>query len=483
MKNSKPRLSISIILPLLIAFCPSCGNLDDFKSSNYKPVSVAPNGLAALQEGVSIPYDNLGVDAIVINIPQTKTQSDSVYPNSTSGSIKFYDNNSSKKPSDNLSIMLPSHSDIGDDTESFLREKENFFLAEETLSGRSSFSRAQKAAKSYAVGDTWGPIKVIKSLGNSDVTEIIAARCLAVTDEAYIFSAINVTADEAAIEAYSSKFKTIYDSVHRNFGSETDTDGNGKIIVLIFDMGNDSTLGYFYAADKYPSSQVIDSNEADIIYLNSRFAYKNDQYNTILSTIAHEMQHMVYFDIKYAKITNRVSSAANYKGDSWLNEGLSMLSEHFAGYNNNVDGWIKRFLNGNYAGLSLTHWSATNYGFSGLFVRYIYDKTTADIAKSIYNTGFGGIKAVENVMGKDFNTIFDEFFQTVYLSSVGEKADPNYNFSSVDLSKFKLAYFQPSESGEIAFAIKPYGVTFFKNNENTEKLYLSKPLKGYLAIK
>lgn len=483
MKNHRLRLSVTIILPLLIAFCPSCGNLDDFKLSNYKPVSVEPNGLAALKEGVIIPYSNSGVDAIVINTLKTKSQSDSAYANSTSGSIKFYDNNSSKDSSDNFSITPQTSVPDNYDTESFLREKENLFLADGTLSRGSPFSRAQKAAKSYAEGDTWGPIKVIKSLGNSDVTELIAARCLAVTDEAYFFSAINVTADKDAIAAYSANFKTIYESVHKNFGSETDTDGNGKIIVLIFDMGNDSTLGYFYSADKYPASQVIDSNEADIIYINSRFAYKNDQYNTILSTIAHEMQHMVYFDIKYAKIGLGNSSATNYRGDSWLNEGLSMLSEHFAGYNNNVDGWIKRFLSGNYAGLSLTHWSSSNYGFSGLFVRYIYDKTSADIAKSIYNTGFGGIKAVESAMGKDFNTVFDEFIQTVYLSSIGEKADPNYNFSSVDLTKFRINYMQPDTSGEITFALKPYGISFFKNSVDTEKIYLSRPLKGYLSIK
>lgn len=479
----KPKLSIKLILPVLLGLLViSCGNLDDFKSSEYRSAKIEPNGLAYLENGLFLPYRNLGVEALVLNIPKTKIQSNSSSIPSTGGSIKFY-NFIAQTTLTSPNPALQSIQINDKNPEIFLRNQEEFLLGNPDNAKSSLSSMNTSRAKSFSIGDTWGPISVNKSIGNHDTLQVISTKCVAVTNEAYFFSEVTLQQDDAAISTYKNNFKKLYDSVHTNFGVETDSDNNGKINVVIFDMGNDSTIGYFNSGDKYPKSSVSTSNESDIIYINSRFAYNKGSYKTVLATFAHEIQHMVYFDTKRKIIDSQLASNTEYQGDAWLNEGLSMLSEHFADYNDNVDGWIKQFLNGNYINLSLTHWSSSNYGFSGLFVRYLFDKTSPDIGKSLYNTNLGGINAVERVIGKDFNTIFEEFAQTVYLSADNKTVDKNYNFTSVDFSTLNIYFLKPDINGESGLIIKPYGITFIKNDEDTEKLCLSRPLKGYLSIK
>lgn len=478
---------ISAIGLLLLTY--SCGDLQSFQESiSFKTASVKQNGLAEVQDGVAFRDNNSGVDLMITYIPKNKTQSGAPTSVKIKGSVFTYPNendmlNNSQTNSTNLWSELPPFGESLDETE--LREIENDLLKRGFIQKKIE-TRSTNFFKtnSFKEGDMWnGGIKVMKTLSNISVWATIQAKCVGVTDYAYFFTEVGFNIPPDLLSEYTKGFSNIYPTVVKNFGTPNDVDGNGKVVILFYDMGvSSNTLGYFYSADKYPKSSTSFSNESDIFYVNYNFAKEKSSANTVLGTLAHEFQHMIYFDMKYNKITNGTVVWADYDGDSWLNEGLSMLSEYYTKYDDNVNNWILGFLYVNYSGLSLTHWTSANYGYSGIFTRYLLDKEP-ELPKKIYDSNRGGLQAVEIALEKDFNVIFADFIQTIYLSNQNIKNDPYYNFTSLDLSKYLLGY-TPMKAGDEEYVeLKPYGFTLIKIEGNTSKLAIPEKLRGYTFIK
>jgi hypothetical protein len=123
----------------------------------------------------------------------------------------------------------------------------------------------------------------------------------------------------------------IYNKIVGAFGSDDimtsgDVDKNGKLTLLLLDIkdGYNSsgayTAGYFFSSDLLSSNIFKESNERDMIYV--------DTYpSTLLSkesyaTIAHELQHFINF-------TTRYTDEYNYSlMDTWIDEGLSAAAEY-----------------------------------------------------------------------------------------------------------------------------------------------------------
>jgi hypothetical protein len=114
-------------------------------------------------------------------------------------------------------------------------------------------------------------------------------------------------------------------------------DGDQHISILIYDIDadyassqNGGVFGYFwskdfytqaqldsYYASYYPYDPVPQTNLAEIFYLDAHFA---DKYpNDIYSTMAHEYQHMIHFNMKNVRLDK--NSAV------WFNEMCSMVAE------------------------------------------------------------------------------------------------------------------------------------------------------------
>lgn len=157
-------------------------------------------------------------------------------------------------------------------------------------------------------------------------------------------------ANTAIAQKFATKFDEIYPYITKVFGSESDqlvtTSGTqtlinmetysdtGNIInIVLYDIGVDYTknqnggvLGYFYAKDYYytggqtysGSNAILNySNQGKYFYVDSGFAVS--AFKTVLSTLAHEFQHMVNFGQKNIKYKTAP--------DTWYNEMLSMLCE------------------------------------------------------------------------------------------------------------------------------------------------------------
>lgn len=107
------------------------------------------------------------------------------------------------------------------------------------------------------------------------------------------------------------------------------------IVILLYDIGNDNaesgTVGYFYGLHNYKNSvsNIKGSNEAVMFTIDSVFTKKD--INTVLSTLAHEFQHMIHFYQRRIK-NNFIES------QTWFDEMLSMSIEDILSDKINVKG-------------------------------------------------------------------------------------------------------------------------------------------------
>jgi hypothetical protein len=183
------------------------------------------------------------------------------------------------------------------------------------------------------------------------------------------------------------------------FGPESDEDGNGKMLFLFADLGGayngGFVVGYFdrpdvvYAPDTSAGCTGTGSNGADLLYLTDPATWLQNSASATAASLrdqsypgvmAHELQHNVNFNVRCLQ---RVCTASPGE-ETWLNEGLSMVSEDVAGYGLNTPTGrtaAGRYLSGwngeSYQDYSLTYWEASaigNYEGVHLFNRYWLDQ-------------------------------------------------------------------------------------------------------------
>jgi len=303
----------------------------------------------------------------------------------------------------------------------FMREAEERILARGTRQvSRATSKRLKAAPASISVGTAWNNVFVYDT---NDVLKSIDTTCRYVSDHAYFFvDNRNITAMESYLSGYGTSFDGIYLTDRVKFGNENDVDSNSKTIIVFSQELSGGLLGYFYPADKYPNSYYSDSNEGDIFYMTTTSSYQGE---TINGTLAHEFQHMIYFDQHYNR--NVLSTY------SWLNEALSQAAEYYNNYLDNHNAWLTSFLDTDWPGLSLTYWTSSNYGYGAIFIRYLIEQYGDTAIKNMCSTDKIGIAAVEAATGASFSTIFNNFTRALAMSNTGDSSDSRYNFSTLNL--------------------------------------------------
>ncbi|KAA3602031.1 MAG: T9SS C-terminal target domain-containing protein [Calditrichaeota bacterium] len=179
--------------------------------------------------------------------------------------------------------------------------------------------------------------KVFKNVLNTNAgVETITATLRAETDHFLIYvdnaesgsisqSELNIV--ENAFENSTPEFPSqgIREITEGFFGSPSDIDGNGKVILLIYDIrdsfdpstgNNGFVAGYFSPTDQFVSQN---GNFADILYLDSDPGLTSSNLDVFLGTAAHEYQHLLNFN-------------GNKNQALWLNESFSELSNYICGY-------------------------------------------------------------------------------------------------------------------------------------------------------
>jgi len=115
---------------------------------------------------------------------------------------------------------------------------------------------------------------------------------------------------------------TVYpvDIVH--FGSPSDIDGNGRVILYYTSQVSTLTTGdaaivggFFFRGDLFPTSTCKASNQAEILYLAP---------NAPAGAIAHVLEHLI-------NAGNHIRTNSDAFEEPWLDEGLAHAAEDFVG--------------------------------------------------------------------------------------------------------------------------------------------------------
>jgi hypothetical protein len=273
--------------------------------------------------------------------------------------------------------------------------------------------------------------------------------------------------NQTQAEQVSDKFDQIYAVETALFGYEfggglsaSDPDYGGadrdpKIQILVYDMyeafylgQRSGVLGYFYNKDEYMQADLSSkekSNEAEIFYIDAHFT--DIAPNAIYSTLAHEFQHMINYNVKELKNDKDTGT--------WYNEMLSMLAEDVIApligiaTNNSghpIMGRIPDFL-GHYNTAAPTVWQ------SGNSVYYSYANSYAFGAYLVRN--FGGAALIQALMRND---AVDEASVTAALNSAANPLRPQVASFDEALRRYgeALVFNQ-------AAATRPEGVLSFNN--------------------
>jgi uncharacterized repeat protein (TIGR02543 family) len=210
-------------------------------------------------------------------------------------------------------------------------------------------------------------------------------------------------------------------------------DNDGKFCILLLDIqdgyappGGSYVGGYFWSGNLYKNASLnINyqySNESDMIYIDTYPSTPGDDDSN--STLAHEMQHMMYF---VASLAARSTTSV----DTWVTEGLSAAAEWvYTGeydqgrinwYSNDPSQMIQRGNNffvwdqyGNQNNSVLDDYATVNLFFQWLRLqsggsRYIY--------KTIIGSQYSDYRAVLNAMSgySDWETLLKTWLAANYI--------------------------------------------------------------------
>ena len=331
-----------------------------------------------------------------------------------------------------------------------------------------------------AVGSTRS-FQVLTDLAGDSFTSVTATlryvgdRIMVYVDNAAPTSGLSA----AQLEGLGNLFdKKLAPAAIATFGSESDIDRNGHVVVLMTPQVNRLTgsadcdtdgfvTGFFYGLDLLASQR--NSNKGEIFYAlvpdptgSASCRHSVDEVLRLVpSTFIHEFQHMISWN---QHVLVRGSSTDE---ELWLNEGLSHIAEEVGSllYENDPSqprstadqifpDSSQGFIVGNYVNgflylsqpsdVSLTLFnddgSLAERGAAFLFLRWLGDQKGTDIYRRLVATQLSGVANVEDKAGEPFNRLFADFTIAAYsadrLAGVDANAVPSrYRFLSRDLRR------------------------------------------------
>jgi hypothetical protein len=272
---------------------------------------------------------------------------------------------------------------------------------------------------------------------------------------------------DSEIAAFGNTFDLdLYTIDVATYGSPTDIDQNGRVIVLLSPIINKLTLasscasqgyiaGFFNAVDLLPAQYAGKSNDAEIFYslvpdpnATVSCAHTKATVSQLTpSTFIHEFQHMISFG-------QHALMRSGNEEDPWLNEGLSHIAEELGSryYENrfppptgrtdpdqafpdSAQGFISGDLYNSYHYLldpastdsgdkaSVSNWGTgdgtlVQRGAVWLFLRWLGDQQDSLVYGRLDQTSNTGVPNVAAASGQSFSTLFGEFALALYTDSL-----------------------------------------------------------------
>lgn len=247
----------------------------------------------------------------------------------------------------------------------------------------------------------------------------------------------------------------IYPKLRELFGSEWSpgVDNDKKIYVLVTQIKGDAG-GYFNSGDEYPKIQSPESNEKEIIYLNSNYI------NSPLAKtfLAHEFLHLITF--------NQKERILGLEEEVWLNEARAEMAPTILGYDDvftgsNLQKRVKTFLQKPTDSLAEWKNETFDYGVLNIFFQYLLDHYGTAILADSLKMNKAGIPSINEALAKkgfaeDFGQIFTDWMVAVLANdcSLGSK----YCYLNQNLKNFRISpqlNFLPS-AGESSLTVIDY---------------------------
>jgi len=238
---------------------------------------------------------------------------------------------------------------------------------------------------------------------------------------------------------------------------------SSQIDILFYDINGDHStnggvLGFYYPKDNYKSSFESTSNERLMFYMdsvltatpeNGTWEFTDKWPAEMISTLAHEFQHMIHFYQKY--------TLKNALSETWLNEMASMAAEDLiadkigidgprgvdstddtAGSAGNINGRLPEFNEYNY--LSVTAWYngslvlasyALNYSLGAYLTRNFGG---AELMQKIVQNSKTGSDAIDQALSdlgstETFASVLKKWGVSVLLSDLTTN-DAGYRYNT-----------------------------------------------------
>jgi len=213
-----------------------------------------------------------------------------------------------------------------------------------------------------------------------------------------------------------------------------------EIHILLYDIDNDNsinggTLGFFHPRDTFKTSSDSKSNERIMFYMDSVLFATSDYWKSeLISTLAHEFQHIIHWYQKEVVLDT--------PSDTWLNEMCSLVAEDFVADKLEVDGprgvkvengdYTARLANNTEGRLPLfnywndaplTTWLADDEALRSYSIAYAFgaylarNHGGAQLFRNIVQNNYGDHRAIGNaISGYTFTDLLREWGASVVLS-------------------------------------------------------------------
>ena len=255
----------------------------------------------------------------------------------------------------------------------------------------------------------------------------VHARLRAVSENAYWY-VDEMAADDVSDErigAVADAFeRRIRPAIVGNIGDiwRPGVDNDARLTVLNAPLNG--AAGYFGASDEFPRATHPYSNQREMIYMDTGvLRYGGDAY---LSVLAHEFQHAVHWHLDAGE-------------DVWVNEGMSEMAAHLAGYGL---GFARDFLGA--PETQLNFWpdnpskTPPHYGAASLFTAYIAQHYggyggLSELARE-QGDGVNGVERYLAQFGTNFAQVFEDWVIANYLDS----DDGKYGYAEFDTQALRV---------------------------------------------
>ena len=274
----------------------------------------------------------------------------------------------------------------------------------------------------------------------------IPAHLLKVSDNLAIYLQNSQKVNAYALNKLIQEFDYYYTSMTNIYGTHSDIDANGKIIILLMDINktknsNIQVLGYFNPSDMHGN------NKGEILYMDISNA--NNNTDKAIGTIIHEFQHLINYSYVIGGERNEMSS--------WLNEALSE-STSILFNKTTAESRINEFNNINYycfytwntSNISNNNKNNThvNYPSASVFMHWLYKTNNCDknIFKTIasskelgdYNKVLSAAKGISGLSGATWDSLLLDWMSEIVTN--GSKwtttNKPTNNCASGDVSLY-----------------------------------------------